>query len=166
MTKTPLNCKSELSEEIISLFKKIDDFDLSIIKNQMITNENFSQEKADEAEIEAKKFLAASLLSTEDLAILNGDPDMFWHYLVLNTTIYRNFCKDALGKTFIDHVPVTSSSSFVKEPYKKTLKELEKYFGEPNLVHWPLDPENMPARWCAWCRSVLERKFPFESSNI
>ena len=68
--------------------------------------------------------------------------DMFWHYHILNTRLYRDFCDTHFGK-FIDHMPLlkqVAKTMGTDNTFLKTQAAFKKHYGQymmnlkPNLV--------------------------------
>ena len=113
---SPSVCNT-LSAATRAKLQALQDFDLSEITNAFTDDDHvagkiFSKEqiypiklyfgKADleiarRLEKEFKRFIALTLIQPEVLQAPSGPVDMYWHFFMLNTLFYQEFCDKVLG---------------------------------------------------------------------
>ena len=124
----PQSVTRSLSHEKLRALKQLEEFDLSLITNELIDkNRRFSPEqvwpikahfgKADLEvarllESEFRKFVALTLIQPNITFAPSGPVDMYWHFLILHTREYRKFCNNIWGA--FQHHPRGSLSEKAK----------------------------------------------------
>lgn len=103
---------------------------------------------------EFKKFVALTLLEPGRMHAPSGAVDMYWHYLILHTDTYADFCAKVWGDTngnpqLRNHYPATDETRpAMRDAYVHTRELYERVFGpvrpftsKDNLVVdvWPGD---------------------------
>lgn len=106
-----------ISAEIEDKLKSLDDYDLSSVTNQFTDEPHqlgrkFSNEQiypilmhfgradlalAQRLEREFKRFVALTLVRPGIVSAPSGPVDMYWHFFILHTTQYRDFCERIWG---------------------------------------------------------------------
>lgn len=88
------------------LSEKIQSLNLSKVKEKLIhhSSENWSMEKANEVEIEYKKFLNLCLNYPNESIGITIEADKFWHQHILDTKQYPKDCEAIFGE-ILHHDP-------------------------------------------------------------
>jgi hypothetical protein len=109
--------------------------DLTIIKKKLLhpsTNEDWTAEEFDKAEIEYKKFLTLHYLHPNANLVPTGAIDEIWHNHILNTRKYAEDCENAFGH-FLHHFPSfglngKEDEEKLEEFYTKTASLFNQHF--------------------------------------
>jgi hypothetical protein len=125
----------EISEGQKAKVNFIANLDFERVKGRMNVDYPTSSEDMSRFEREVKRFLA--------LVALDGGPhvvsekvDTMWHYFVLHTSEYRDFCKTAFGR-FLDHVPILPEEKpQLAEGYARTKEAYRRFFGSIPAELW------------------------------
>ncbi len=113
-------------------------------------------------ELEFKKFVALTLLRPTRRNAPSGPVDMYWHFFVLHTPEYIEFCTKIFGKygeqprlgkhffqdvadkraAMVEHIPATEETRpKMFEVYKETRVNYIDVFGNPDELFWPSPTE-------------------------
>lgn len=90
-------------------------------------------------EVEFKKFVVLTLIRTGVPHAPSGAIDMYWHFFILHTKDYINFCEKVWGNfegdpRFRHHYPANDDTRpGMLNAYIETLKLYKEVFGEPRL---------------------------------
>lgn len=92
----------------IPFMEDIDRIDFTMVKLKLqeppYEGHGWSQEQANEAEAEYKRFLALKRTYPEKDIVPHRDVDLFWHQHILDTEKYANDCEEIFGY-FLHHFP-------------------------------------------------------------
>ena len=177
--------KDSTPPEVIERLHLLAEYDLSFITDHLIEDElrEFSPEqlfplikhfgksniKVDlsvsrKLEFEFKRFVALALIRPSRRNAPSGPVDMYWHFFVLHTPEYAQFCTAIFGSygdqprlgrhynfqhwedkreaqkegAFVEHIPAkddTRPKMFLT--YKDTLAVYEELFDAPDQLYWP-----------------------------
>jgi hypothetical protein len=146
----PLGLLSEYvaSPETLSRLEAIEERDLSgyvkaalragaavgsEFRNWLLMN-SVGESSIAELELNFKRFLALRVLHPSLTLAPSFPIDAVWHFFILDTAGYRNFCADVLGGT-LDHHPGPIHDD--EERSEETIETLEEAFGSANENIWP-----------------------------
>lgn len=164
--------KIQVPKKIRSKVKLLEKYDLSFLTNNFVDRgTRFSPEqiwplkahfgKADirlarRLEREFKRFVALTLIQPGNIFAPSGPVDMYWHFFVLHTRHYKEFCEKLWGsfadhprgfgthyphdsdiETFIEHVPaVDETRPMMRDAYERTRKLYIEVFGKADPHMW------------------------------
>jgi hypothetical protein len=86
---------------------------------------------------EFRKFVALTLIEPGRMHAPSGAVDMYWHYFILHTDLYAEFCEKVWGDTngnpaLRNHYPATDETRpAMRDAYQHTRELYEKVFGAP-----------------------------------
>src|SRR5438445_9412791 len=95
--------------------RHISRLDLSFVRRKVIEKLGWTSEKAEQVELEYKRFLYALARKRQEDLISPPTPevDEFWHQHILDTRKYREDCEMVFGH-YIDHTPGLEPSEQAK----------------------------------------------------
>ena len=96
-----------LSEEQVARLRAIEDYDLWFISERVRSKRILSEDLADQAVTEFKKYMALVALGYDKLGMHSSAVDEIWHNFILFTREYAEFCHQVCGQ-MIHHRPNTS----------------------------------------------------------
>ena len=127
----------------------IANWDFSLTKQKLleVAYAGWSQERADLAERDYKRYLAITHATGGYQPVPNADIDRFWHEHILDTRRYARDCEDLFGE-FLHHYPFFGMRGEADEAmWKSTIGISEQLwsdaFGE-SLYGSALDPQKCP----------------------
>lgn len=122
--------------------RRLNELDLEPIKFKLVHDEDgkgWTIEKADQVEVEYKKFLALILKNRDshrvDSVVPSKDVDGFWHAHILDTAKYVGDCENCLG-FFLHHFPYLGlrgpeDAEDLKNLFQASQDYYRTEFGEP-----------------------------------
>lgn len=116
----------------------IDSLDLSRAQERMSVDFPGSEASFEEVSTEVKHFLALAVLERNPghRIVIGEKIDGLWHYFILHTKEYRDFCSQVFG-TYLHHVPILPSEKpSLAADYLKTRDLYRNYFGDPPAHLW------------------------------
>jgi hypothetical protein len=124
------------SAETIGKLAMIETFDFSRIRGRMNVDYPTPDDQMDRYEREVKRFQALVVLEPGLPHMVSEKIDTLWHYQLLHTREYRDFCQEVFG-TFLHHVPILpEEKAQYAEKYVRTRELYAKHFGEPPTDLW------------------------------
>jgi hypothetical protein len=96
--------------------------------------------RADEAELEFKKFLVLTVLGYSPLGMLGKLPDEIWHQFILFTEEYSKFCDSVFGGP-LHHYPDTPMTPVPLESGRVFVMAYRKHFGPLPRIWFEEMPE-------------------------
>ena len=147
---------STLSSQVVRKIYLLEHWDLSFFTERLVKVEGgdgrrFSPEQAwpirahfgttsgDIAQIlerEFKKFVILTLLNESHVLIASGSVQMYWHFLILHTKEYREFCNAMWGR--FRHCPLESTED--AHAFNRTSSFYKEVFGGIDSLVW-CDPD-------------------------
>ena len=79
-------------------------FDLTLVRSRLVQQGLLSEEWADMAILEFRRYLALRLVSPEPVMMHSAVVDEVWHASILFTRLYANLCQRVFGH-FLHHDP-------------------------------------------------------------
>lgn len=136
MEATNMQTVNNNSKWANQLLYKALNFDLTDITERYKDTYKVSDEIAKLHEEECKKYLLLCSLFPEEKLGMKGIVDNYWHTFLLFTKDYVKFC-NAIGSTFIHHIPNTKKNCKAESSFTKTMEMYRLTFGcEPNSKAW------------------------------
>ncbi len=154
----PEKTLSGLEPDMIRKIYLLQQWDLSFFTDRLIENERrfspeqlwpivalygtASREIANTIEWEFKKFIVLTLLNESKTLIPSGPIDMYWHFLILHTKEYREFCQCMWGKFRhyplrpIGVLPQAMGVDQLRTAFERTTGIYESVFGEIDSNAW------------------------------
>ena len=130
---------SELDSDVLRKLGLVVSVDFEPVKNRLLVDfPNHTKQELDEMEIEVKRFLALALFEPNPghRIVVSEKIDALWHYFILHTQEYRNFCQEVYG-SYLNHVPILPhKKKELGADYAKTRKLYAVYFGKPPKRLW------------------------------
>ena len=115
MNQLPLGlARDPQNPALVAKLNELQDYDFTPVREALQSREEWSEEKIQDAEVGAKRFFALRFLDPDNEHVPCPGADEVWHYMVVDTRWYRQFCDDVFG-SFLDHVPWTGPDSPEKE---------------------------------------------------
>lgn len=162
MQRQPLGLIRQVTPEILERIAMIEATDFSGPRSRMCVDFPTDAETLDRVEFEVKRFLALALIADKSHKVVIGEKiDTLWHYQILHTREYREFCKRVFGG-YLNHVPILPSEKASLGPdYDKTRQLYASCFGPPPAELWA--DENQ----ICWggCDEYVGEEDPHESSR-
>lgn len=134
----PSGVAAQLSEGMLLRLKRIDELDLQPAQARMIVDFPIQNSSFEAVSREVKRFLALALLEPRPghRIVIGEQIDGLWHYFILHTKAYREFCSEVYG-AYLHHNPVLPENKReLAADYVKTRDLYRRYFGEPPLALW------------------------------
>lgn len=103
--------------------------DVSFVRERLEKQPGWSDDEAEFAEAEFRKFIILVLREPGPLAMIDKRVDEFWHMFILFTPQYSGFCNDIVG-FFVHHQPRTSSTPVPPEAVRNFVEAYRRHFGE------------------------------------
>ncbi|SRR6266481_471222 len=116
----------------------IEDLDLTRAQARMSADFPGSEAQFQAISIEVKRFLALAVLERNPghRIVIGEKIDGLWHYFILHTKEYQEFCKQVFG-TYLHHVPILQEEkASLAADYQKTRELYRNYFGDPPAALW------------------------------
>ncbi|HWA32126.1 MAG TPA: hypothetical protein VG694_01615 [Candidatus Paceibacterota bacterium] len=127
---------SALSEEKKAKIEFIHNFDFSRIKARMNVDYPSTPKHINALEKELKRFLSLFVVEEDGEHFFTESADDLWHYFILHTKEYKEFCKKVYGR-FLNHNPILPDETpLYLSAYNKTKELYTKYFGKPSVKLW------------------------------
>lgn len=129
---------ARIPQALFARLEFIDRLDLSRAQARMEVDFPGTSASFGDVSREVKRFLAlAALERNPGHRIVIGEKiDGLWHYFILHTMEYRQFCNKAFG-SYLHHVPILPEEKpELAADYAKTRELYRKYFGEPPVTLW------------------------------
>ena len=79
-------------------------FDFTLVRSRLVQQGSLSEDWADVAILEFRRYLALRLLSPSPVMMLSADVDEVWHASILFTRLYADLCQRVFGH-FLHHDP-------------------------------------------------------------
>lgn len=132
-------------------------YDLSRVRERFRVKSPYGR-FADSLELETKRFLYLTHNCNHKVAP-SSLVDEFWHAMILDTPLYKDYCDKSFGK-FIEHVvdiPSNKRVEILNPVYENTLRSYREHFGEPNVDIWDLpETRSLPSQYSKPHRLHLE----------
>lgn len=126
---------SNVSADRLGKVTTIADLDFSRVKARMNVDCPTAPENMERFEREVKRFLALVVLEG-GYYVVSERVDALWHYFVLHTQEYRDFCAKVYG-SFLHHVPILpEEKARWGADYLRTKETYAKHFGAPPADLW------------------------------
>ena len=124
---------------VIEASKIVESRDFSVVRDFMVSRQDYGPEQVEEMEKEYKRYIAICAVNAtkkEPLPI-SASVDPFWHAHILHTEDYIDM-SNQLGSVYFHHTPAAGDELVELEPaYNKMLNIYEKNFGKPSEKFWP-----------------------------
>lgn len=147
----PLGLKKDpRNPALIEKLLELETYDFREINQSVQTKYNWTQEKTEHYEREAKKFFALAFLDAGAYHIPEADVDEYWHRMILHTKFYNEFCQKIFG-TYYHHTPEPDETLVSEENRRRSLALIPYWFG----TEW-----GTLVRTCTQCRG------PFLSTSL
>lgn len=117
-----------MTKSVEQLKQTIENLDLSMIINKMVSHQGWSRKDAEEACRFYRNFLFLSAKYPEKMLTPSKEIDEFWHNHILDTEKYPIDCQNVFGSYF-HHYPYTGLDG------KTDIKNLGNDFAEIQLLH-------------------------------
>lgn len=128
--------REDVSAEDVRRILAIESVDFAQVKARMNVDFPTSDEQLNRYEKEVKRFLALIVLDGSNGHVVGEKIDALWHYFVLHTREYAQFCHDVFGD-FVHHVPVLPSEKYkLAAAYLRTRESYARYFAAPPKDLW------------------------------
>lgn len=129
MKKTVLGLsRSTGNKKLDAALKKLAKYDFSSITESCADRYGWKVKKAEETELETKRFFSFAFLDPGFYHIPEADVDEYWHRMILHTQWYQKFCLDIFGQ-YYHHTPEPDQSLLSKENRERTLGLIEHWYG-------------------------------------
>jgi len=126
---------SKIPTETAGKIKKIAGFDFTRVRARMCVDYPTAEDELDRLEKEVKRFLSLAVLEKTP-HVTSSKVDALWHYFVLHTMEYRDFCLQIFGK-YLEHVPILPEEKHkFTRGYMRTKQLYQKHFGTPPADLW------------------------------
>ena len=102
------------------VLRKLEAYDFSPVTKSCIDRYGWSAEKAQQTEIETKRFFSLAFLDPGHYHIPESDVDEYWHRMILHTQWYQQFCLDTFG-AYYHHTPEPEQNLISEENRKRSL---------------------------------------------
>ena len=128
----PLGLLSEdgISEDQLRILRNLEEFEAPFLKEKLAKDGKFEGDgEFAEAFFEWKRYVALSVLCRGvPLSMASTEVDEVWHYFILFTREYRDFCHQVLGR-FLHHSPNVPSSPMSSDARGNLVRNYRKHFG-------------------------------------
>lgn len=114
--------------EGVAVVETIRDYDLSAVHQKLLESGVLSEELADEALEEYRKFMMLLRLGYRNLPMCSPEVDEVWHLHILFTRDYAEFCERIFGR-FVHHEPALGHSLSDDEQIRAFYDAYKKQFG-------------------------------------
>lgn len=129
--------------QVEDLQKKLDNYDLSVVRDKFALEFRLNEATAAAYEREFKKMVLLRVTQKVKYGI-KGQVDDFWHMFILYTELYHDFCNDLLGR-YMHHRPTISSEPSTPAESLAYVRLLVDYFRffkkQPPKDIWPFSHE-------------------------
>ena len=132
----------DLDHQQLEALAKLENFDLSVVQDALISRGGRSYQWSVEAIFEFRRYLAIRLLYPEPISMVSKDVDEVWHACILFTRLYASLCDQVYG-LFLHHEPAEPSDQLLNEEWEKFAGVHQHLFGTPG----PLWQFWRPTRW-------------------
>jgi len=132
ITMRPLGLKADvaLDERKEQMLRKIEDYDLTYLLENLIGRIGLSGDDAAEAVFELKRYFGIIALQDSPLGIPQDSVvDEAWHEFIVFTSQYKKFCKEVFGE-FIEHQPRTKQFLVPRSALYNLVNCYKKYYGK------------------------------------
>ncbi|MFT5036795.1 MAG: hypothetical protein ACI9VM_000360 [Candidatus Azotimanducaceae bacterium] len=130
-----------------ALWEKIQQFDLSVVTDTLARREPKYADSAEALEAECRRFLFMAAIVPELEHAPTKPIDDYWHQFILFTRMYKDFCKDIIGR-FVHHKPLGADDH--QAVFDRTQGTVVRLFGDfPNKSLWM-----MPAPATSCCSAI------------
>lgn len=127
-------------QDIEKLYKRIEEYSLSIVTEKYCNDYKIDSEKGKKIEAEVKNFLFLSRVYQNGYAIPKV-LDEYWHTFLLHTEIYKDFCESIFGR-FIHHKPGLTEKDQITLRYIRLLVDYFRHFNKPPPFDiWPMSKD-------------------------
>jgi hypothetical protein len=116
------------AKDLSDSLRFIDNLDLTNLKIKLQTQNGWTRDKSETAEMWYKRFLILRLKYPDVELVPNKEIDEIWHLHILDTKKYSNDCLDIFG-TFFHHSPSYGKRKLSKE-FEITESLYRAEFGE------------------------------------
>lgn len=117
----------------------IQGYDFSKVRELFLREEpSYAKDRAklDQLEMELKRFFVLFVVDPGKPHVISERADKLWHAFLMDTKLYREFCKATIGIT-IDHLPVLPKDKAQWAEYRRHTKRVYRdYFGIPQDGFW------------------------------
>src|SRR5215467_2317984 len=108
-------------------------FDFTPVRQRLIQQGSVSEECADLAILEFRRYLALRLLSPGPVMMLSAVVDEVWHASILFTRLYANLCERVFGH-FLHHAPETEPIADPSTEWRVFEERYTALFGPPGAL--------------------------------
>ena len=116
------------STEQVEMLEALHRADLWFVEERLTRKQEYSADRAREAILEFKRYMALVGLGYRGLGMVSPEVDEVWHAFILFTKDYAAFCQAAFGE-FIHHVPRTSRDVLPGVGAERFLQAYREVFG-------------------------------------
>jgi len=111
----------------------IESYDLSAVRNRLVSHGAMLPRWADEAVFEFRRYLALRLVAGHPIFMLSGNVDEVWHTCLLFTRRYADLCDRAFGY-FVHHDPEEEPVRDRHAAWREFETAYRPLFGEPTML--------------------------------
>jgi hypothetical protein len=131
----PLGLRTDavLSQDERRSIEELATFDFTLVRRRLIQQGSLSEEWADVAILEFRRYLALRLLSPDPVMMLSADVDEVWHASILFTRLYANLCQRVFGH-FLHHDPETEPIADPSAEWRVFEERYTVLFGPPGAL--------------------------------
>lgn len=131
----PLGLRTDaiLSQDELRRIEELATFDFTLVRGQLIQQGSLSEEWADVAILEFRRYLALRLLSPDPVMMLSADIDEVWHASILFTRLYADLCRRVFGH-FLHHDPATEPLADRSAEWRVFEERYTVLFGPPGAL--------------------------------
>lgn len=130
-------CLAPSTPSIQVFLKRVEDWDMSPVKQYLVKTGVYAQAEIDDVEAEYKKYIAMCAAHPGEFIPVALKLDAFWHQHILFTQDYTAMSEKVVGR-YIHHRPcILDDEQRLEEAFEsKTLELYSRYFGKPNRYYW------------------------------
>jgi hypothetical protein len=108
-------------------------FDFTLVRSRLVQQGLLSEEWADMAILEFRRYLALRLLSVEPVMMLSAVVDDVWHASILFTRLYADLCQRVFGH-FLHHDPEMQPIGDPGAEWRVFEERYTAFFGTPGAL--------------------------------
>jgi hypothetical protein len=128
----PTTRSSVQGNDVSKIMALVDSIDLSMVRRNLIKENGWSEETAEQVELRYRRFLCLHYIDRECPLVPAKDIDLFWHQHILHTRAYAVDCNRLFGE-FLHHTPASGNdddAGHLREAFGKTRAFYADLFGE------------------------------------
>ncbi len=119
---------STLSDDKSAALQRLQAYDLSRLRERLLSEGVIPAEWVDEALLEFRRFLGLIVAYNRPLPMFSPVVDEVWHSCILFTRTYADLCEQAVGR-FIHHEPTTDSEASPSDNFAEFKQMYEELYG-------------------------------------